>query len=467
MREFYERWRVKAARSEIQEGRATLKRGPLLNEREQKMLKRRAILGVAALSMLLAMSWACDKDKPAESTPVEPPTSVAPAASAEQIKPPPALDGAMVQAHLDRLALKLGCEASPADVSTRRWCEAVKGFGQASFEELPKAESLVMLGLVRWIPTEAQVDLVDLYPATLGLRRSGEVVYGEVVRIKNRSDSNAHHIKGMIVQLKRVWEGAAKQVVLTEKDLFSYVQRRAEKVDKQLAPHQRGWQLAGGERFDVRKVGSSWVVVWQPKQKPSEPAGLHVAILDEIPFTDRVEIDKDVELKQAIAQLKCGLVKYETWSREMLACDVLTRFEQAGELKKPKTKDQIGYFAGKVWPVFESPTSYEAGVKLSISPEDGRILVGLNALPGVKAQPEPLKAAPKKALEALKVDTLTMEPARQAGEISKVVIAPSLWSEHERTKTYNYLRQLDDELLWISHDPMGGMMWVGLMKADK
>lgn len=429
---------------------------------------------LGALCLCFSLLVACDKDKADEAPVSEQATTaqpIAPAASTEQVRPPAALDSAMTTAHLGRLAAKLNCPVS-ADSEDARWCEVAKGWPDAKYAELPEGDSLVLLGLTRWIATEGELDLEDLYPATMALRRAEGTTYGDVVRIKNRSEVNAHHINGMIVQLKRFWAGQSKEVILTEKELYGYVERRAEKAEKPMTAHNQGWQLAGGNRFDVRKVGAYWVAVWQPKQKPEEPAGVHVAILEQVPFTDKPSTLVDVDIERVISGLKCRNGRFMSDSPTAYKCNIATAFARATELKKPK--DERTSFIGQAWGDGERDKVQVIGLKLAVA-DDGRIATSLayksaaldpKEKKPVKAKPDP--SAPKalgdqvfKALEA----ATPAEPARKAGEVSKVVVHPDLWPDRPGTKTYNYLRQDGDTIYMISHDPMGGQMWYAqLMK---
>lgn len=434
---------------------------------------RYPLLGAVCLCFGLLM--ACDKDKAAD-TPVAEQTTKAqpiePASSAAQTRPPAALDAAMTTAHLERLATKLGCPLS-ADAEDARWCEVAKGWPQAKYADLPEGDELVLLGLTRWIATEGELDLADLYPATMALRRAEGTTYGDVVRIKNRSEVNAHHINGMIVQLKRAWAGKSKEVILTEKELYSYVARRAEKAEKPMAAHNQGWQLAGGNRFDVRKVGAYWVAVWQPKQKPNEPAGVHVAILEQLPFTDKPSTLVDVDIERVISGLPCRNGRFMRDSPTAYMCNIANGFASATELKKPEADSAT--FIGQAWSEGDAGDQVQAiGLKLAVA-EDGRIATSLTyksaALDPKDKKPansKPDPSAPKalgdQIFEALKAMT-PAEPARKAGEVSKVVVHPDLWPTHPGTKTYNYLRQSGDTIYMISHDPMGGHMWYAqLMK---
>lgn len=419
------------------------------------MIKR---LGTIALCGMLAVGLlACEKsqDKKVDApTTKDTPAKVTP----KKVSAKPAIDEGMVSVHLQRLATKMDC----ANKASSPWCK-VEQFTSATKADLPTLDKFPLVGLTLWVPTKGEVDVKAVYPATFAYRDEAGARYGELVRIKNKSAANAHHVKGMVYQVKQVLGGASKTILITEKNLFGYLKRRAAKAKHKLVAHDKGWQVTGGNKVDIRKVGDVWVAVHTPNLKKGEAPGVHVSILQPMSVTNKLAVTQDVAVDKLSKRLGCGNSKFEV-KAEAESCKTIEAFKTAVEVKKPK-KDSSQLFVGPIYRVRGGVFEGTFAVQTAVG-DDGRVKAAVKDVTNV------VKGAKGKSRDKVIKAALTILPAeltRQSGSVSRVHQAIGVFETHPGTKTYTYMRQSKDKksLYVIVRDPMGGLTWYGTLNAVK
>ena len=395
---------------------------------------------IAALAALLSLAG-CDPK-----TPAAPPS--APSQAPQADSPPVAktsLDEAMVQTQLQRLSKALGC-AGEVGSADRLWCDAIAGWPQAKHTAaaLPDQDA-VFVGLTQPIVVTQNIDLGAQLPAVMGLR-AGDKPSMELTHVSSRNKAHRNKVRGMRFQVKRAFGGDSRPVVLTDPKLYMYVTKAPQRAKFALSPHASGWQLEGGHRADLRKVGDSWVAVHESNTKKGEPAGVHVYVLRQVPVSDTLPPAQDVDLSALRARLECGKPAHK-------GCAVLDGFEAAARPTTP------GVWTGEIVSADSQAQPLGFALKLSGKPDE---FMGA----GVALEQSATDAGKQRARLVGALGALPAGKLEPAGERTRLLAQRGGFGAKTNIKTLTYVRQQGQALHVVVSEPLGGERWFGTLSLQ-
>lgn len=173
---------------------------------------------------------------------------------------------------LGKLSEKFDCKTKPE--THKGWCTALDGYPAGTTEEFSSGTQLLAGLMMRVDLGSGDVAYTeDPAVSALAISHEGRQTYGAFADVKPDGAAEKKRLADVAAQLGRLLSGEPGTPSLPE-SVAKNIELWAGGGLRQMYRERTGWQFAGimGE---LRKVGSYWVIVGAPKNKPGILLGVY------------------------------------------------------------------------------------------------------------------------------------------------------------------------------------------------